>query len=88
MGARDTEKALEEKDQEIDIEKEDTENKMNTDPHAAAVGGVMIVMTQKATGDTDTNAPDTAEETSSPARSAAPTRRTSRRPLNESLASW
>lgn len=34
MGARDTEKAPEETDQETDIEKEDTENKMNTDPHA------------------------------------------------------
>lgn len=61
----------------------------NSDPHAvAAVGGVMIVMTQIATGDTGTNAPDTTKKALSPARSAVWTRRTSQRPQNNSLASW
>lgn len=54
----------------------------------AAVGGVMIAMTQIATGDTGTNTPDIPMKAGSPARSAVWIRRTNRKPRNNSFSSW
>ncbi|TRY76036.1 hypothetical protein DNTS_031946 [Danionella cerebrum] len=89
MEVKDIEKALEGKEQETDIEKEDKENVMNTGPHTAAVaGGVMIVVTQITKGDTGTSAPDTNEGALSLLRGASWIRRTNQRPQNSCLSSW
>lgn len=54
----------------------------------AAVGDVISAMTQIATGDTGTNAPDRTMKAGSPARSTVWIRRTNQKPQNNSFSSW
>lgn len=89
-GERGIGKAQQGKERVTDVERKDKERGVSyTDPLAvAAVGGIIIVMTQIATGGTGTSAPDISERAGNPARSAVWIRITSQRSLNKSLTSW